>query len=284
MQFSVIVPFYNAKPYSGRCVEALLHQTISPDEYEILMVDNNSSDGSHEIPSGNARVRMLAAPEQGSYAARNVGLRNACGAIAVFTDPDCVPQAGWLEQIGRAMRDERIAIVLGGRRFATDTGTLGMLGAYESALVAHTFARGDAGTYFAYTNNMAIRMAVLMAAGGFRHVPRGGDTLLLREVIRRCGPGSVRHVPEAYVRHLEIASLADYFEKKRVYGRVNADPELGANALSLPVRLRLAARAMHSGQGSSAERIAFCMALARGAIQFEWERRRAKTRAGDPPQ
>jgi glycosyltransferase involved in cell wall biosynthesis len=47
--FSVIVPFFNAAPYIRACLEGLLNQSVPADDCEILMQDNNSSDGSAAI-------------------------------------------------------------------------------------------------------------------------------------------------------------------------------------------------------------------------------------------
>lgn len=272
-QFSIIVPVYNAARYLHRCLEGLLRQTAR--DYEILIVDNNSSDGSDRIAAGYDRVRLLREPEQGSYAARNLGLRCAAGRIAVFTDPDCVPEPDWLEQMGRALADPAAALVLGGRRFASDGGMLGMLSSFESATVAYAFEHRRLGAVYAYTNNLAIPAARVREAGGFQHVERGGDTLLLREVARRWGAASIRYAPGARVRHLEIATARDYLRKKRVYGKVNAEPDRGAEALPWSVRAGLALAAARTTRGSAADRIAFWGVLAAGAIQFEWERRRA---------
>src|SRR5579872_6782990 len=139
MDFSIVVPFYNAERFIDRCARALLAQTIPAERYEILMVDNNSTDSSAEIVRRFDRIRFLHEPEQGSYASRNKGIREAQGAIAAFTDPDCEPREDWLEQIGRALESPEISLVLGSRLFASDSGMLGALATYESALCQRMF-------------------------------------------------------------------------------------------------------------------------------------------------
>ena len=99
IDISVVVPFYNAARYIEDCIKALLAQTYSSTRYEIIMVDNNSIDGSAELVRKYSSIRLLVEPKQGSYAARNRGVAAANGTIIAFTDADCVPAADWLEQI-----------------------------------------------------------------------------------------------------------------------------------------------------------------------------------------
>ena len=98
MDFSIVVPFFNAEPFIERCIEGVLGQSYSSDRYEVLMVDNNSTDGSAAIVRRHSRVKLIQESEQGSYAARNRGVIEARGEILAFTDPDCVPRRNWLEE------------------------------------------------------------------------------------------------------------------------------------------------------------------------------------------
>ena len=58
--FSVIVPFFNAAPHIRAYVEGLLAQDFPSSDYEIVMVDNNSTDGSARIVVEYGRIRLLA--------------------------------------------------------------------------------------------------------------------------------------------------------------------------------------------------------------------------------
>jgi glycosyltransferase involved in cell wall biosynthesis len=274
IDFSVVVPFFNAGQFIERCALALLSQTYPADRFEILMVDNNSTDGSADIVRKFDRFRLLNETRQGSYAARNRGIQEARGEIVAFTDPDCVPRDNWLEQIARAMADPQTKVVLGDRQFATDTGILGMLAAYESALSARIFTEERVDCYYAHTNNMAVRMRFLKALGCFRELPRGADSLFMRRAINQYGGSVVKYAPQAVVRHLEVASVRDYIEKKSIYGQVNQSRELATpNALPLGARLQLALGANRERRGSLAHSAGLLAVLAAGAIKFERARR-----------
>ena len=77
--FSVIVPFFNAAAHIRACVEGLLAQDFPFSDYEILMVDNKSTDGSVRIVAEYGRIRLLAEPTQGAYVARNLAAAAAEG-------------------------------------------------------------------------------------------------------------------------------------------------------------------------------------------------------------
>jgi len=100
--FSVIVPFFNAAPHIRACVESLLAQDFPSPDYEILMVDNNSSDESARIVAEYGQIRLLAEPTQGAYVARNLAAAAAQGRFLAFTDPDCVPCRAWLSSFADA--------------------------------------------------------------------------------------------------------------------------------------------------------------------------------------
>jgi glycosyltransferase involved in cell wall biosynthesis len=274
MDFSVVVPYYNAEAYLERCIEALLAQSF-PGTVEILLVDNNSVDGSAKLVSRyQGAVRALSENKQGSYAARNRGVAEARGEIIAFTDPDCVPVPEWLTRIAEAMKDPRVGIVLGDREFATVSPVLSLLSGYECEVAAYVFSHRCVDSYFAYTNNMAVRRAIVKDAGGFLELDRGADSQFLRKAVSQHGSDIVRHVPSAMVTHLEIASIGDFLRKKRIYGGVTGgNRKLGVpNALPSSTRLWLAWKAWRRSKSSLLPVIPFLLVLCAGMVEFQFER------------
>ncbi|PWT88113.1 MAG: hypothetical protein C5B54_11140 [Acidobacteria bacterium] len=98
MIISVIVPVRNDRRIE-ECLNSLIHQDFPRDQYEILVVDNGSTDP--EIPQIIQKfpVRYISEPRIGSYAARNSGIDQASGRILAFTDSDCILPATWLPTI-----------------------------------------------------------------------------------------------------------------------------------------------------------------------------------------
>lgn len=271
IEISVVVPFYNERAFVGRCCEALIGQKYPRERYEVLMVDNVSSDGSADIVRSFEGVQLLTEPEKGSYAARNRGISHARGKIVAFTDGDCVPRPDWLSRIASALDDPEVQIVMGDRQFASGEGLMGMLAGYESRMAACTFAASRPERYYAYTNNMAFRKTVFDRIGDFDRVRRGGDNLLLRRALAALGGCAiVRYDSEVVVRHLEVASVSDYLEKKATYGQVRAANQNRGmpEPLALLTRFDLARKTL-AGE-SAIDAVRFCAVLAAGMARFEW--------------
>lgn len=91
-EVSIILPVYNAETYLHHAVQSLLHQNDGIISTEILLVDNNSTDGSLAIArfyeSVYPHVRVFEQKTQGAGAARNMGLDHARGEYVTFLDSD----------------------------------------------------------------------------------------------------------------------------------------------------------------------------------------------------
>ena len=87
---SIVVPVYNVEKFLDDCMESLLAQTI--DSYEIILVDDGSTDRSSELCDRYAekhkRVRVIHQLNKGSSSARNVGIIDARGKYIAFCDSD----------------------------------------------------------------------------------------------------------------------------------------------------------------------------------------------------
>lgn len=115
---SVIIPVYNDASRLELCLDALAAQTFPRDRYEVIVVDNGSTDGTPDV-AGRRPVTLLNENEvQSSYAARNRGIDNASGAVFAFTDSDCVPDPAWIEHGIHAMEGAPADLVGGRVRFA----------------------------------------------------------------------------------------------------------------------------------------------------------------------
>jgi cellulose synthase/poly-beta-1,6-N-acetylglucosamine synthase-like glycosyltransferase len=106
---SIIIPVKNEQEMIDSCLKSLLN--LDYQEYEIILVDNGSTDGTLEIAEktalSDARVRILSS---GGYtgAARNVGILAAKGDIMAFIDGDCIAPSDWLKQLVNSLSEEPI--------------------------------------------------------------------------------------------------------------------------------------------------------------------------------
>lgn len=219
IKVSVIVPFYDSERYISSCIEGLLQQSYPQDQYEILMIDNNSTDASAERVRNYPGVRLLFEAKQGAYAARNRGLQDAKGEVIAFTDADCVPAHDWLDKIMMAMGQPGLRMVLGQAEFVGDSMPLSQLAAYENEKRQYIFNSAKKELYFGQTNNMAVEKTLFDELGPFVERARGGDTIFVRQAVNKYSCEVVRHCPQIRVRHMEMDSLRKYYQKCFIYGR-----------------------------------------------------------------
>lgn len=92
MKLSIIVPVYNAAPWLPRCLDSLLDQGLDDSEYEIILVDDGSTDASSEIlaryAADHPQIRVHTQENGGQWTARNTGLGLARGEWISFVDAD----------------------------------------------------------------------------------------------------------------------------------------------------------------------------------------------------
>jgi glycosyltransferase involved in cell wall biosynthesis len=215
---SVVVPVRNAARYLERSLPAILDQDFAG-EYEVIVVDNGSTDGSGEVVVRYPRVVRLTEPERGVYVARHRGVEAARAPLLVFTDPDCVPSRDWLSRLTAPLADPAVSVVIGRVEQAGRSRVGRLLTEYADVKNAYVFGGEDAALYYGYTNNMATRREALAAQGGFLERFRGADTIFVRRVVHERSPSAVRYEPTARVVHLEVDGFADQLRKSFVYAR-----------------------------------------------------------------
>lgn len=94
---SVIIPHYRSEQNLGKCVQALLQQDITENQFEIIVVQNEKSP-LKLAPEISKHLKIIYEPRPGSYRARNKGVQNAKGEYIFFTDSDCMPSTSWISK------------------------------------------------------------------------------------------------------------------------------------------------------------------------------------------
>jgi lipopolysaccharide/colanic/teichoic acid biosynthesis glycosyltransferase/glycosyltransferase involved in cell wall biosynthesis len=107
-RYSVVVPAYQAAATLGACLDALARQTVPPGSYEVIVVDDGSTDSTESIAQA-AGVTVVRQQHAGAAAARNCGAALARGEFLLFTDADCAPVPGWIAAITAPFEDPEVA-------------------------------------------------------------------------------------------------------------------------------------------------------------------------------
>jgi cellulose synthase/poly-beta-1,6-N-acetylglucosamine synthase-like glycosyltransferase len=252
MKITVLVPARNEEPNIGRCLQSLAAQRYPRDCFEVIVIDDHSTDGTAAIVNGfpGLPVRYLALAEIAGAEtvtahkkfAIETGIGAATGELIVATDADCVAEPGWLSTLAAFYEQQgakfiaapvRIGGVGPGQRTHTLLGIFqtldfitlqGITGAAVSKRI-HSMCNGA---------NLAYPREVFFEVGGFQgidEIPSGDDMLLMHKIFLKY-PERVFFLksPEAIVstrpethwkgffhQRIRWASKADRYDDRRIF-------------------------------------------------------------------
>lgn len=228
MKLSVIIPTCNRSELLVRALSKLLDaQTASPRDYEVVVVDDGSSDDTPEAVAGlrapASRLRYCRQESRGPAAARNLGLREAKGDTILFTGDDCFPEPHLIEEHLQAHRREAEVGVLGHVAWHPDLPLTPLMMFLEEGV---QFGFGlikdpENVPYWAfYTANCSVRRHWIEEAGGFDEAfryPAYEDI----ELAYRMHKNGLRIVyrPGALTYHYHPPTLEEHLRRQRLCGR-----------------------------------------------------------------
>jgi GT2 family glycosyltransferase len=182
-KISLVVCTRNRASTLPACLAALT-RLISDVAYEIVIVDNGSTDHTADVladfaSATSATVVLIHEPRAGVSRAKNAGIRAARGEVIAFTDDDCYPAEDYLTAVMRCFQDEKIAY-LGGKVLLFDPADL--------PITIQTFNHPvaiSAGSYlkpgFIHGANFAFRRSVFNQVGGFDPLLGPGTPLIAED-------------------------------------------------------------------------------------------------------
>jgi glycosyltransferase involved in cell wall biosynthesis len=242
---SIIVPVYNGSRTIDALLVSLLALDYPADRYEILIVDNRSSDDTRERVARYPVTLLEETEIQSSYAARNRGVEAATGEILAFTDADCVVEPAWLKQLLVNHKESHWAGFAGRTkaypsgnliaRYCTHARVLDLSRQQESFFQAdgmgERLCRWISALDYSpdillptnlmnpLTVNVAYRRIVFEKIGHFDYemVPGGGDFDLAWRLQTQTD-WRIAVVPDAIVYHQHRTKLADLMSMYRRYG------------------------------------------------------------------
>lgn len=164
LSISIVIPVFNDQDHLEKCLEAISRQTVMPDE--VLVVDNNSTDGSVEVAEHFRFVRVIHEAQQGVQYARTAGFNAARGTIIGRIDADTQLPRGWTRRVLAIFQQTDIAAVSGPVGFHDAPARI--LGLFLDKNIRRITwgigSRDDA--VFLFGSNMAIRKSAWEAVSG----------------------------------------------------------------------------------------------------------------------
>lgn len=207
MKFSLIICGYNEDANLDLCIASCLEQSYPKDKYEILYIDNNSTDDSISIAS-KYPIKVFSEKKQGLSEARNCGIRNSTGEILVFLDADLKLDKNYLEHHEKTFNDTAVGAGGGCVLPLVKTWVSNYVGValfeYYPRYKVFKYVRTYPGC------NLTIRREVINKVGIFLEglktpagITRFAEDKEMCERLRRAGY-LIRYNPEAVVYHKNI--------------------------------------------------------------------------------
>ncbi len=234
MKLSIIVATYNRKHQLKELFESFKHQTLPPDRFEIVVVDDGSTDGTDQfidevgsrVPFG---IQYHYQQNKGPGYARTLGMEQAGGDVFIFIDSDCIAPPHYLQTIADAFHNRYIDAFGGPDRSAEAFSPWDKAVNYVMTSFLTTGGlRGSSGKklarYYPRSFNMGLRREVFEKIGGFGSIYHYGEDIEFSHRIINSG-ARVEYIDDAFVYHKRRSSPRSFM--KQVFKMGKARVQLG---------------------------------------------------------
>lgn len=206
LSFSIIIPARNEERYIGRCLQSIRAVKWPSDDYEVLLIDNGSSDRTAQIATDHG-ARVYIRPGDSVAGLRNFGASQSVGKILVFIDADCTVSPEWLSKASQYL-DQAEVVSFGSPPVVPD----------DCTWVQHAWFHirrkaGVAETEWLESMNMFVRKEAFEQVGGFNPELVTCEDYDLSVRLRSLG----RLISDdriLAVHHGEASSLGHFFRKE----------------------------------------------------------------------
>lgn len=294
MKASVIIPTRNRARTLDACLGSLVSQSIGADAFEVVVVDNGSTDDTREVVVRHKPLidlKIVDAAEPGLHVARHAGMRAAASDILIFGDDDIVAGPDWVASVVAAFSDGAVALVGGNNLPLFECAPPHWLtrlwerragrGRALATLSILDFGEGrfDVDPHYVWGCNFSVRRDVLLAAGGFHPDAMPADRIHLRgdgethvsEWIVRAGMRAVfdsgasvhhavpalRMTPEYFFQRAYAQGISDSYTDIRIHGtsKIPAQVRIRRRTRNWARRIAAAARYPTSTTGRESGRV-----------------------------
>ncbi|MDP3143556.1 MAG: PqqD family peptide modification chaperone [Candidatus Omnitrophota bacterium] len=219
---SISVPVLNRPKDIALCLESLLKLDFPKEDYEIIVVDNGSTDNTKEVIQ-QFPVKYFFEPKRGRGAARNRGVRESKGKYLAFIDSDCVATPNWLTELVKAVEEKPHIAAFGGKIIAYKMDTwveryIDHRRFFDQELAVEAFQIEDLPRFIPV--NAIIKRDILEQAGNFdEELSSSIDTELGYRLILQ--GFQIGYAEKAIVCHCHRDTLKAYYQRRLEIGEGN---------------------------------------------------------------
>lgn len=207
VEISIIIPAFNESQFIGNTLQSLQETEFPKNKFEIIVVDNGSSDNTVAIAERLADIVDLL-PDGNVGAVRNYGARLASGKVLVFIDADCTVERTWLPQVHQLATQQNGEIIYGGickvRKDANWIERLWLLEGKERYQKDLTGAC------------IVVKKTTFLSVGGFSEELTAGEDTDFSQRLRAAGK-TVKVCSDFFVTHLGNANTIKKFIKRQAW-------------------------------------------------------------------
>jgi cellulose synthase/poly-beta-1,6-N-acetylglucosamine synthase-like glycosyltransferase len=235
---SVVIAARNEEDHIGNLLSALNKQTYPSEKFEVLVVNDHSTDKTAEVVSAFTNAILINAGEtaKGKKQALTLAIQQASGELIVATDADCIPGPYWLACIAEHYLKTRAAFIAAPVMYKTDGNLLNTFQTIDFITLQGITAAGVETGFHSMCNgaNLAYTKTAFEAVNGFEGIDKlaSGDDLLLMHKISEKYPQRVHYLKskaatvltippvswkEFYKQRMRWASKTNAYQDKKIY-------------------------------------------------------------------
>ncbi len=229
--FTIIVPTFNRADEINELCVSLNNQTLEKDKFDVIIVDDGSTDNTEEIVSNfinktKLRINFIKQDHKGPGEARNLGMKNTKGEYVIFIDSDCIADKDWLNAYDRAIDKIKPAGFGGPDKVLSSFSAVQKAIDYSmTSFITTGGIRGHSkkklSKYYPRSFNMGVRKDIIEKIGGMGKLRHGQDIEFSHRIIKTGEP--VIKVADAVVYHKRRISIKKFFRQVYNWGvaRIN---------------------------------------------------------------
>jgi cellulose synthase/poly-beta-1,6-N-acetylglucosamine synthase-like glycosyltransferase len=224
IKISVIIPARNEEENISSLLAALQDQSYPKDFFEIIVVDDYSTDRTADIVKEFSNVRLIQLVENNinSYKKKAIekGVDAATGKLIVTTDADCLPPENWLQTIAEFYEEKKLVFIVAPVAINCNSSILQVFQALDFMVLQGITGAAVHKKKMSMCNgaNLAYEKKVFYEVGGFDQIDliASGDDMLLMYKISKKYPDQIQYLKskEAIMQTLPMKTWKEFFNQR----------------------------------------------------------------------